>query len=485
MNWKVVIRTIGLLIILEAILMAFCIIPAVVYSEDLHGILLSVGVTLTIGLGMSFSFREAPQNIGRHEGYFIVGTVWLIFSIIGAIPFLFTHCLSSFADGFFEAMSGFTTTGATIIPDVEILPKHILLWRGQMQWIGGMGIIVLTVAIIPMIGTGGTQLYNAEVTGPTKDKIHPHIKDTASRLYLTYIACTILEVVLLMVGGMKFLDALVLAQCTISSGGFWNYNDGLASASPYAQYVVIFFMFISGVNFVLLYMGARGKFRYLTQDEELKTYILLIVIFTLSIFGINIWEHFSTCQSFADAEQQLRNILFLVVSFITTTGFSSCDYGIMPFATKMLFFILTFIGACAGSTSGAIKVVRINILIKNSYLALKQILHPNGVLTLRLSKKPLGTKVISNVYAFVVMYIAIFLLGSFLLSIMGHDFYTSCSAVALSIGNGGMGFTPEGMISCFASFPDFSKYVMALSMYIGRLEIFTVLILFLPEFWKK
>ena len=232
-------------------------------------------------------------------------------------------------------------------------------------------------------------------------------------------------------------------------------------------------------------MGARGKLRYVAHDEELKTYILIIIAFTLCIFGINIWQHFNTCESFADAEHQIRNILFLVVSFITTTGISSCDYGIMPFATKMLFFILTFIGGCAGSTSGAIKVVRVNILIKNSYLALKQILHPNGVLTLRLSKKPLENKVISNVYAFFVMYIAIFLIGSFLLSIMGHDFYTSCSAVALSLGNGGMGFTPSGMISCFATFPDFSKYVMALSMYVGRLEIFTVLILFLPEFWKK
>lgn len=485
MNWKVIIRTIGLLIVLEAILMAFCIIPAVVYSEGLQGILLSVGVTLAIGLVMTFSFRNTPKNIGRHEGYFIVGTVWLIFSIIGAIPFLFTHSLSSFADGFFEAMSGFTTTGATIIADVEILPKHILLWRGLMQWVGGMGIIVLTVAIIPMIGIGGTQLYNAEATGPTKDKIHPRIKDTASRLYLTYIACSILEVVLLMLGDMNFFDALILTQCTISSGGFWNYNDSMISASPYAQYVVIFFMFISGINFVILYMASHGKLRYIAKDEELKTYMLIIVIFTLSIFGINIWKEFNTCESFADVEEQIRSILFLVVSFITTTGLTVCDHGIMPYATKMLFFILTFIGGCAGSTSGAIKVVRINILIKNSYLALKQILHPNGILTLRLSKKPIEKIVISNVYAFIVMYIAIFLFGAFLLSIMGHDFYTSFSASALSIGNGGMGFTPNGIISCFASFPDFSKYTMAILMYIGRLELFTVLILFVPDFWKK
>lgn len=485
MNWKVVIRTVGVLILLEATLMAFCIIPAVVYSENMNGLLLSLGITLAVGLAMILLFRNAPKNIGRHEGYFIVGTVWLIFSIIGAMPFLFSQTLSSFADGFFEAMSGFTTTGATIIPNVEILPKHILLWRGLMQWIGGMGIIVLTVAVIPMMGIGGTQLYNAEVNGPSKDKIHPRIKDTASRLYLTYIACSILEVVLLMVGDMNFFDALILTQCTISSGGFWNYNDGMASASPYAQYVVIFFMFVSGINFVLLYMASRGKLRHIAKDEELKTYILIIVLFTLSIFGINIWKEFNTCESFADVEEQIRSILFLVVSFITTTGITVCDYGVMPYAAKMLFFILSFIGACAGSTSGAIKVVRINVLIKNSYLALKQILHPNSILTLRLSKKPIEKTVISNVYAFIVMYIAIFLFGAFLLSIMGHDFYTSFSVSALSIGNGGMGFTPNGMISCFASFPCVSKYIMALLMLVGRLEIFTVLILFVPGFWKK
>ncbi len=485
MNYKIVIRTIGLLILLEAVLMAFCIIPAVVYSESVKGILLSVGITLTLGLGMYFSFRKTTQNIGRHEGFFIVGTVWLIFSMIGAMPFLFTHSLPSFTDAVFETMSGFTTTGSSVIPNLGIIPKHILIWRGITQWIGGMGIIVLTVAIIPMMGIGGTQLYNAEVNGPSKDKIHPRIKGTASRLYLTYIACTILEIILLMYGGMSFFDALILAQCTISSGGFWNYSNGMADASPYAQYVVIFFMFISGVNFVLIYMVSRGKLRLVTQDEELKTYIAIIILFTLSIFGINVWKHYSTCETFADAELQFRNMLFLVVTCLTTTGLSSSDYGGMPYASNMLLFILTFIGGCAGSTSGGIKVVRINILIKNSYLALKQLLHPNAILTLRVSKKPIDKKVISNVYAFIVMYIAVFLVGALLLSIDANDFYTAFSASALSIGNVGMGLHTSGVIPNFSGFSDFSTNVMTILMLVGRLELFTVLILFVPDFWKK
>lgn len=485
MNYKVIIRTIGLLILLETVLMTLCLIPAFAYSENLRGLLLALLISTSIGCLMSFPFRKTTSTVGRREGYIIVGTVWLVFSMIGTMPFLFSGSLTSFADAFFESMSGFTTTGATVFADVEVLPKHIILWRSLMQWVGGMGIIVLTVAIIPMIGMGGMQLYTAEASGPTKDKIHPKIKDTASRLYLIYIACTILEVVLLMCGGMNFFESVVLALSTISSGGFSSQNASIANMSPYTQYVVMFFMFISGVNFVLLYMGLRGKFRIVAKDEELKSYIFVIVLFTVLIFSVSLWKHAAVCESFSDFERQIRTILFQVISIQTTTGFVVTDYAALPNAATMLLFILTFFGACAGSTSGAIKMVRITVLIKNSHLALKRILHPNAILTLRFSKKPIDGKVISNVYAFIVMYIVIFLLGALSLSFVGHDFYTSFSASALSISNVGIGFCPSGMMSVFGEFPGASKYIMSILMLIGRLEIFTILILFMPTFWRK
>ncbi|MCQ2607501.1 MAG: TrkH family potassium uptake protein [Bacteroidales bacterium] len=481
MNIKVVIRAIGMLVMLECILMLFCLITGLCYGEDLRGFLFSLGISISAGLVGIFSTRNSSLSVGRREGYLIVGIVWVVFSLFGSMPFLFSGCLHSFADALFESMSGFTTTGATTFADIEVLPKQIILWRSLMQWVGGMGIIVFTVAVVPMIGMGGMQLYSAEASGPTKDKIHPRIKDTASRIYLIYIACTILEVILLMCGGMNFFESLILALSSISSGGFSSQNASAMEMSPYTQYVVMFFMFISGVNFVLLYMALRGKFRIVAKDDELKNYIIVVFGCAIAILIINAWK----TGTFSEIEHQIRVVLFQVISVITTSGFVITDYAAMPNASKMILFFLTFFGACAGSTSGAIKIVRISVLLKNSYLALKQIVHPNAILTLRMSGKPIESKVISNVYAFIVMYVLIFLLGTLALSFIGHDFYTAFSASALSISNVGIGFCPSGMMTEFSTFPAASKYVMTLLMLIGRLEVFTVLVLFLPSFWKK
>lgn len=461
--------------------MMLCLAVGVSYDEDVSGFAISAGATVLIGLLFYALSYGASKSVGRREGYFVVGSVWLVFSLIGTLPFMLTNSTNSFVDAFFESMSGFTTTGATIFADIEVLPKQIILWRSLMQWIGGMGIIVLTVAVIPMMGMGGMQLYTAEASGPSKDKVHPRIKDTASRLYLIYVACTILELVLLMAGGNNFFESLILTLSCISSGGFSSQNASVAEMSPYTHYVVMFFMFISGVNFVLIYMGLRGKFRTVARDEELRNYIFVIVFATVIILLVNLWK----IGSFDSIEEQIRIVLFQVIAFLTTTGFTITDYSLMPNASMMLFFILTFFGACAGSTTGSIKIVRISILLKNSYLALKQILHPNAILTLRYSKKPVEGKVISNVYAFIVMYILIFLIGTLVLSFFGHDFYTAFSASALSISNVGIGFCPSGMMVEFSSFPDMSKILMSVLMLIGRLEIFTVLLLFVPAFWKK
>ncbi len=481
MNFKLVFRTIGFLILFETILMAFCLIPGFYFGENVKGLLMSVSIAGIVGVLLTVVFQKKQLTMNRKEGYLIVGIVWIVFSLIGSMPFLFTDSVDNFVDAFFESMSGFTTTGATIFADIEVLPKQIILWRSLMQWIGGMGIVVLTVAIIPMFGMGGMQLYTAEANGPAKDKIHPRIKDTASRLYLIYIACTVLEVILLMVGGNSFFESVILALSSLSSGGFSSQNASVMNMSPYTQYVVMFFMFISGVNFVVLYMAIRGNLRTVAKDDELKNYLLVIFCVSLVIILINLWKW----GSFDDVELQLRTVVFQVISFLTTTGFVISDYSLLPSASMMMFFILTFFGACAGSTSGSIKIVRITVLLKNSYLAMKQILHPNAILTLRLNKKPISEKVISNVYAFIVMYILIFLLGALALTFFGHDFYTAFSSSALSISNVGIGFTSSGMLLEFSSFPAASKLLMTALMLIGRLEIFTILLLIMPSFWKK
>lgn len=481
MNFKLIVKIIGALLLFEAMLMAMCLIPGLCYNESLQGFTYAIGITAGMGLLITFLFRNVNQNLGKKEGYFIVGTVWLIYSLFGSLPFFLSEHPTPFIDAFFESMSGFTTTGATIFSDIEILPKQIILWRSLMQWIGGMGIVVLTVAIIPMMGTGGTQLYVAEANGPTKDKLHPRIKDTASRLYLIYIACTILQVILLLLGGNNLFDSIIYSLSSISSGGFCGKNDSVMSLTPYSQYVIMFFMFISGVNFVLLYTAFRGKFRIVFQNDELRNYIRVIALVSILIIAINIWKQ----GIFENVEQQIREIVFQAIAFLTTTGFTITDYSLMPNASLMLFFTLMFFGACAGSTSGSIKIVRITVLLKNSYLELKQILHPNAVLTLRLNKKPIERKVVSNVYAFIVMYILIFLFGALALTFFGHNFYTAFSASALSISNVGIGFCPTGMLQEFSTFPTASKLVMSFLMLVGRLEIFTVLLLFLPEFWKK
>ncbi len=481
MNFKLIAKIVGALLLFEAILMALCLIPGICHNESIQGFLYAIGITALTGLLVTFLFRKTRQNLGKKEGYFIVGTVWLIFSLFGTLPFIFSENTTTFIDAFFESMSGFTTTGATIFKDIEILSKQIILWRSLMQWIGGMGIVVLTVAIIPMMGTSGTQLYVAEANGPTKDKLHPRIKDTASRLYLIYIACTVLQIILLLCGGNNLFDSVVLSLSSISSGGFCGQNDSVMSLNPYSQYVIMFFMFISGVNFVLLYSAFRGKFKVVAQNDEFRNYIRVILLVSIIIVAINIWKQ----GIFEDIELQTRQIVFQAIAFLTTTGFTITDYSLMPNASLMLFFTLMFFGACAGSTSGSIKIVRITVLLKNSYLELKQLLHPNAILTLRLNKKPVDRKVVSNVYAFIVMYILIFLFGALALTFFGHNFYTAFSASALSISNVGIGFCPTGMLQEFSNFPAASKLLMTFLMLVGRLEIFTVLLLFLPEFWKK
>ena len=482
MNYKVIFNVIGFLLILTGLLM----LPGIAFSiyyghNDIVSILTSSLITIISGLVIYFLTKNADKHqLGKREGYLIVTLGWIVISTFGSIPFLIHGSIPSVTDAFFETMSGFTTTGASILNDIEKLPAGLLLWRSMTQWIGGMGIIVLSLAIMPLLGIGGMQLFSAEVPGITKDKFHPRVKETAKRLWGIYVILTVAETILLMIGGLTFFDAINHSLTTMATGGFSTKNASTAHFdNPFVQYVFIIFMFFAGMNFALHYFLLHWKFDVLKQNSEFKFYLSFIIISTLIIMFIHRPHH-----TF-DAEESFRQTLFHVISLVTTTGYVSSDYENWAPFSKIIFLILLFIGGCTGSTGGGIKFARHSLLLKNSLLELKRLIHPRAIIPVRFNDKAVSQDIISNVQAFFIIYILIFVFGAALLSITGLDFFTAIGASATCLGNVGPGLGDVGPVSNFSSLTDFSKWILSFFMLVGRLELFTVLILFSPSFWKK
>lgn len=482
MNYKVVLNIIGFLLILTGFFMMLG-IPFSLYfhHNDIYSILISAGITILTGLIIWFFTRDADrQQLGKREGYIIVSLGWFIMSLFGAIPFIIYGAIPNFSDAFFETMSGFTTTGASILKDIEVLPAGLLFWRSLTQWLGGMGIIVLSLAILPLLGIGGMQLFSAEVPGITKDKFHPRVKETAKRLWGIYVILTAAETLLLMVGGLSFFDAINHSFTTMATGGFSTKNASTAYfTSPFVQYVFIIFMIFAGMNFTLHYYALHLKFESFKQNTEFKFYALFLVLATLIIMFIHRPHH-----TF-ELEESFRQSLFHVVSLVTTTGYVSSDYENWAPFSRMFFFVLLFIGGCAGSTGGGIKFARHYLLFRNGLLELKRLVHPRAVIPVRFNGKAVSQEIIFNVQAFFIFYILLFVLGSILLSLLGLDFLTAASAVATCLGNVGPGMGVVGPVSNFSSLPELSKWILSFFMLVGRLELFTVLIIFTPTFWKK
>ena len=377
-------------------------------------------------------------------------------------------------------MSGFTTTGSTILNDIEALPKSILFWRSMTQWIGGMGIIVLTIAILPLLGIGGMELFIAEAPGPTKDKIHPRIKETAKRLWIIYFGLTSLETIILMFLGLDFFDAINHSLTTTSTGGFSTKQASIAAfQNPWIEAVIVIFMFLAGTNFTLIYFALKLKFRKIINNDEFKWYLtsLISVIIILTLIH-SFFNNLTLLNSF-------RAISFQVVSIITTTGYSTADYTTWGYFLTFIFFLFLFSGASAGSTSGGIKIVRIIILIKNSLLEFKRRLHPKAVIPVILNGSAISNHIIYNLLAFIFLYLFIFTLGSIILSGLGLDFLSAISAVASAVGNVGPGIASVGPSYSFDHVPDLGKWVLSLLMLMGRLELFTVCLIFTPYFWKR
>jgi len=480
-NYKIVFRVLGLLLLIESLFLFLSAGVSLIYGESaLYALLIPAFITLAIGLATWFFTAKWPKTMGKKEGYLIVSLVWVVFSFFGAIPFQLSGSTLSFTDAFFETMSGFTTTGASILNDIESLPKSILFWRSIIQWMGGMGMIVMSLAILPMLGIAGMELFIAEVPGPTADKLHPRVKQTAKRLWGIYVLFTVVETILLWMGDMNFFDAINHAFTTMATGGYSTKQASVAYYdSAYIQYVITIFMIIAGVNFSLAYFALKGKFDKVYKNEEFRYYIGFIVIFTLSLTAI------VAMQSDQPFEKSFRDSIFQVVSLITTTGYATADYLSWGSLAMILAFSMMFFGGSAGSTGGGIKIVRIVLLFKNSYQEFKRLLHPNAIIPVRLNHKAVDPKIITNVLAFIVFYILIFVAGSIVMAGLGLDIDSAMGSVIASLGNIGPGIGSVGPMDNFSHIPAFGKWFLSFLMMLGRLELFTIMIIFSPVFWKK
>lgn len=467
---------------------------SLIYKDGVtFNLFLSGGITILVGLLVMFNTKDHNKEMNKREGYIVVAFGWIVMTLSGTIPYLLTGSITSFTNAFFETMSGYTTTGATILNDIEIVPKGVLFWRSLTHWIGGMGIIVLAVAILPLLGIGGMQMFAAEAPGPSADKLHPRITDTAKRLWLIYFGYTAAETILLKVAGMSFFDAINHSLCTLSTGGFSTKNASIAywNGQPVIQYIIIVFMFLAGTNFVLSYFAFKGKIQRVLRDEELKLYFKFIAIFTIIAALIIYFKADLTTSTiehpmvWGKAESSFRHALFQVISVVTTTGFITADYTLWTPLLLVFFFGLMFLGGSAGSTSGGVKVVRHLILIKNGFLEFKRALHPNAVLPVRYNNKAVTGDIVFNILAFFILYMLSFIVGALVFSMFNIDFMSSIGLSASSLGNVGPALGNFGPVNNYAALPSLGKWWASFLMLIGRLELFTVLILLTPFFWRN
>lgn len=494
LNYKIIIHFFGLLMLFNGGFMLLAALLSFFYKDGATLNIFYAGISvMLIGVVAMLNTRKHKKEMNKREGYIVVTFGWLIMAISGTFPYLFTGAIPDFTNAFFETISGYTTTGSTILNDIEALPEGVLFWRSLTHWIGGMGIIVLAIAILPLLGIGGMELFAAEAPGPSADKLHPRITDTAKRLWLIYFGYTAAETILLSVAGMSFFDAINHAMCTLSTGGFSTKNASVAhwNGNPVIQYIIIFFMFVAGMNFVLSYFAFKGKVQKIIKDDEFRLYFWFVTIFTIIAALMIYFQADVSVSSIAhpmvwgEGESAFRHSLFQVLAIITTTGFVTADFTLWTPFLVVFFFGLMFLGGSAGSTSGGVKVVRHLIMIKNGFLEFKRTLHPHAVLPVRYNKKSITGKIVFNILAFFILYMLSFIIGALGFSLMGLDFESAIGVAASSLGNVGPALGEFGPVANFYEMPSAGKWWCSFLMLIGRLELFTVLILLTPFFWRN
>ena len=482
MNYKILAKTIAILIL---ILSFFMMIPgfiAVYYGEmssfyAFAGVIIATNILSIITIYYLKDIKTTA--ISTRDGFLFVTFSWLFASLIGALPFFLSNAIPSFTDAFFETISGFSTTGASILTNIEGLPKSMLFWRSLTHWLGGMGIVVLTVAILPLLGIGGLQLLKAEAPGPTVDKLTPRITETAKILWLLYVGFTVAETLLLLLGGMNLFDALTHTFGTLATGGFSTMNASVGHYnSAYIHGVITIFMVLAGINFTLHYRILTGQLKFVFKDTEFKAYLGIFLIATV-IMTFILWGN-----TYATIGEALQYASFQAASILTTTGYATADYEKWPYLCQAILFILMFIGGCSGSTGGGIKVIRIITLLKQGFNEMKYLLHPRGVFTLKISNHPVKKDIVYSISGFFFLYIFLLLIVSFVVATTGEDLLTCFTTALATVGNIGPGFSKIGPTENYAFYPDYVKWFLSFAMLVGRLELYTVLIILTPRFWR-
>ena len=482
MHFFIITRFVAILIFFLGISMGAPLLVSIIYRDgSTWALLLSMFITSFVGLIFFVSTKNQEKDLLSHrDGVAIVTLGWLMAGLFGALPYLFSGSIPDFTNACFESISGFTTTGSSILSDIENLPRGILLWRSQTQWFGGMGIIVLSIAILPFLGIGGMQLYKAEIPSPVVDKLKPRISETAKTLWKIYILITGFEIVLLFAGGMSFFDAVCHSFCTMPTGGFSTKNASIAHFNTlYFQIVIIIFMLLAGINFSLHYKLIKGDLKIFSKDSECRVFLILVGLFTL-IVTLNIYG-----PVYNSPGNAFRHAAFQVSSIITTTGFITADFDKWPALSRLILLVCMFLGAMAGSTGGGMKIMRIMLIIKHSYQQIFQIIHPHAVTTVKLDGRPVSQDILSSIWGFFILYLSLFIVATLIMAALGLDMVSALTSVAASIGNIGPGLGVVGPVKSYITIPFVGKWVLIFCMLLGRLEIYTVIVFLMPAYWRK
>ncbi|MBO8169819.1 MAG: TrkH family potassium uptake protein [Thermoanaerobacteraceae bacterium] len=475
MRVRTVIHLLGQLTTIIGISMILPLLWAIYYGEPVLPLL--IPMLLAGGIGILLNFLVKPKGeVRQREAFAVVSIGWLIATLFGLLPYLLSSTLTSFADAFFETMSGFTTTGASVLTNIEAVDKSILMWRSLTHWLGGMGIMVLFIAALSQLGSGGVQMFRAEVPGPSAEKLKPRIKETAKILWLIYVIISVTEIILLWLAGMSLFEAMVHTFGTMATGGFSSRNLSIGAYGSLVHWIIIVFMFIAGANFSLYYQALKGKnLKVFWCNEEFRLYAGIVVFFSVATWVLlALWGE----------EMALTKAVFQVVSIITTTGYATADFDQWPGLAKGILVFLMFVGGSAGSTGGSVKVGRILLLVKNSLLELRQMVRPRAVLSLKIDNKTVSDRTVMNVTQFFFLYMALTALSTLIMLTSGVDLVTGFTSVAATLGNIGPGLALVGPAENYAFYGSGYKLFMSLLMLIGRLEIYTVLSLFIPSTWK-
>ncbi|PID78229.1 MAG: potassium transporter [Deltaproteobacteria bacterium] len=481
MRWGFVFEVCGVLVFFVGVAHILPVLYSLFFSDGaLEPLVYSMCLSLITGIGLRFGFRHKTKSaVSPREGMAVVTMGWIAVAFFGAFPFYFSGVIDTFGGAFFESISGFTTTGASVLTNIEASPKSVLLWRSFIQWIGGMGIVLFSIAILPFLGIGGMALYKAEVPSPVPDKLKPRLQETAKLLWWVYSLISILQLIALKLGGMSFFDSLCHTFTTMPTGGFSPKNLSVAHYdSAYIDTIIIIFMVLAGLNFSLHFQFLRGKRLSFFKDPESKFFLAVLLILSLVVtFDLmgSVYDNFLKAFRYAS---------FQVVSIVTTTGFATADYELWPAMSQIIIFFCLFIGASAGSTGGGMKMMRVMISAKYCYKEIFGLIHPRAVRQVKIAGESVEDDIVHSILGFMLLYIGLFVIASVILAAMGVDFTTTLSAVASAIGNVGPGFGSVGPTDNYASIPEAGKWLLSLCMLFGRLEIYTVITLFVPAFWK-